>query len=100
MILGLLGKDRPMIKTVFLASVLVVLAVGCGSSMQQVETGNDMTAEQPASKADSPQESPPKMHPSWDQNRDGINDCEDDGSCDHTVDYSKPRKDTGAYLND
>ena len=32
------------------------------------------------------------LHPSWDINKDGLNDCEDDGSCDHTVDYSLPRK--------
>ncbi|WP_439134085.1 hypothetical protein [Pseudomaricurvus sp.] len=32
-----------------------------------------------------------RMHPSWDVNNDGVNDCEQDGSCDHTVDYSKPR---------
>ena len=32
-----------------------------------------------------------RMHPSWDTDADGINDCEKDGSCDHTVDYSKPR---------
>lgn len=31
------------------------------------------------------------MHPSWDANGDGINDCESDGSCDHTVDYTQPR---------
>lgn len=31
------------------------------------------------------------MHPSWDQNNDGINDCEDDGTCDDSVDYSAPR---------
>jgi hypothetical protein len=32
------------------------------------------------------------LHPSWDVNKYGVNDCEDDGSCDHTVDYSLPRK--------
>lgn len=32
-----------------------------------------------------------RMHPSWDTNNDSINDCESDGSCDHTIDYSKPR---------
>lgn len=31
------------------------------------------------------------LHPSWDVNKDGVNDCEDDGSCDHTIDYSLPR---------
>lgn len=31
------------------------------------------------------------MHPSWDANEDGINDCEDEGSCDDSVDYSQPR---------
>jgi len=32
-----------------------------------------------------------EMHPSWDNDGDGINDCEKDGTCDHTVDYSLPR---------
>lgn len=32
-----------------------------------------------------------RMHSSWDKNHDGLNDCETDGSCDHTVDYSKVR---------
>lgn len=30
------------------------------------------------------------MHPAWDRDGDGINDCESNGSCDHTVDYSQP----------
>jgi len=34
-----------------------------------------------------------RMHPSWDRNKDGINDCEDDGSCDDSIDYTKPRAD-------
>lgn len=33
-----------------------------------------------------------RMHQSWDVNKDGMNDCELDGSCDHTVDYTSPRK--------
>ncbi|MEQ5876135.1 hypothetical protein J3455_16485 [Pseudoalteromonas sp. NFXS39] len=32
------------------------------------------------------------MQPSWDVDGDGVNDCEKDGSCDHTVDYRLPRK--------
>ncbi len=32
------------------------------------------------------------MHPDWDQNQDGINDCEFDGSCDHTFDYTQSKK--------
>ena len=32
-----------------------------------------------------------KIDPSWDVDKDGINDCEKDRSCDHTVDYSIPR---------
>ena len=31
------------------------------------------------------------MHSSWDRNRDGVNDCEDEGSCDHTINYTEPR---------
>ena len=32
-----------------------------------------------------------RMHNSWDANNDGINDCESDGSCDHTINYNLPR---------
>ncbi|PKG38604.1 hypothetical protein [Psychromonas sp. Urea-02u-13] len=32
-----------------------------------------------------------RMHSSWDENSDGNNDCESDGSCDHTTNYSLPR---------
>ena len=32
------------------------------------------------------------MHHSWDINSDGINDCEENGSCDHTIDYTAPKK--------
>lgn len=31
------------------------------------------------------------MHPSWDSDGDGINDCEKDGSCDHSINYSQAR---------
>jgi uncharacterized protein len=33
----------------------------------------------------------PKMHPSWDADNDGVNDCENDGSCDDSINYSQPR---------
>lgn len=33
-----------------------------------------------------------KMHPSWDKNHDGINDCYDDNSCAKDIDYMSPRK--------
>lgn len=31
------------------------------------------------------------MHYTWDLDRDGFNDCKDDGSCDDSVDYSIPK---------
>jgi hypothetical protein len=31
------------------------------------------------------------MHFSWDQNNDGLNDCEGDATCDGNVDYTQPR---------
>jgi membrane-bound inhibitor of C-type lysozyme len=40
---------------------------------------------------ESPTTTAAKMHPSWDTNGDGINDCERAGNCDHTVDYTKAR---------
>lgn len=33
----------------------------------------------------------PTLHPSWDIDGDGINDCEKEGICDDLVDYSQPR---------
>ena len=33
----------------------------------------------------------PTMHPSWDTDGDGLNDCELDGTCDHTIDYTQPK---------
>jgi hypothetical protein len=35
---------------------------------------------------------PPTLHSTWDVNNDGSNHCENEGICDHTVDYSKARK--------
>jgi len=34
---------------------------------------------------------PKGMHPSWDVDKDGVNDCEKDGTCDDSVNYSLPR---------
>ncbi len=34
---------------------------------------------------------PNTMHPSWDIDKDSVNDCEKDGTCDDSVDYSLPR---------
>lgn len=32
-----------------------------------------------------------RMHPTWDADKDGINDCEKEGTCDDSVDYTLPR---------
>ncbi len=32
-----------------------------------------------------------KMHPSWDTNKDGINDCYESNSCSKEMDYMSPR---------
>ena len=33
-----------------------------------------------------------RIHPSWDSNNDGINDCQVAGNCDSSIDYSQPKK--------
>lgn len=39
-----------------------------------------------------PSSAPSKqMHPSWDADNNGVNDCETNGSCDHSIDYTQPR---------
>ena len=68
------------------ALLLTTMLYGCG--------------EQPAETASAPAQAPVQtnnaaaktMHPSWDLDQNGINDCENDGSCDHSVDYSQPRQ--------
>lgn len=32
-----------------------------------------------------------RMHSSWDKNQDGVNDCEMQDSCDHSIDYTQAR---------
>jgi uncharacterized protein len=55
------------------------------------------------SKAPISQSEPPptnRMHPSWDKDGNGINDCETDGSCDHSVDYTQARPEITAKTID
>lgn len=61
----------PNIKTLLVLLSVCGGLLSCSSSLQQVKHSN--------------------MHPSWDADGDGINDCEKQGSCDHNVDYTKPR---------
>jgi hypothetical protein len=37
------------------------------------------------------------MHTSWDQNKDWINDCETEGTCDDSIDYTKPKQEKTSY---
>ncbi len=61
---------------------LMIFVTACGKQPEPVIS--------PAATATS--STPTKtMHPSWDADQNGINDCEDDGSCDHSVDYTQPR---------
>jgi hypothetical protein len=40
---------------------------------------------------DSDIEGETKVHYTWDMNEDGVNDCEDNHTCDDSVDYTLPR---------
>ena len=52
-----------------------------------------MACEQKTTPAISSTSSSPSqlMHPSWDTDNNGINDCENNGSCDDSIDYTQPR---------
>ena len=67
------------------AAVIISTAALMAACNQQTE---DSHATSPSTSAAAVAKT---MHPSWDADQDGINDCENDGSCDHTVDYSQPR---------
>lgn len=67
----------------FIALLLLTALAGC----EQKTPASETTATAASESAQ-----PKRMHPSWDKDGDGINDCENDGSCDHTVDYTQPRQ--------
>jgi membrane-bound inhibitor of C-type lysozyme len=58
--------------------------------------GSDAPSAELAASSSSVTSSQPTMHPSWDADGDGINDCEKDNSCDDSTDYSQPRPATSA----
>jgi len=37
------------------------------------------------------------IHPSWDLDNDWVNDCEKNGTCDDSVDYTQPKQETTTY---
>lgn len=57
---------------------------------------NSATTTPVSSASSSAASSQQTLHPSWDADSDGINDCEKDGSCDHNIDYTQPRPATSA----
>lgn len=73
-----------MMKIQIYTSVLLLTAMLCGCGEQPAET-----ASAPAQTNNAAAKT---MHPSWDLDQNGINDCENDGRCDHSVDYSQPRQ--------
>ena len=58
-----------------------LLLVACGQKNTNIETSIPTSASAPNQ----------HMHPSWDADKNGVNDCETNGSCDHTIDYTQPR---------
>ncbi len=66
--------------TVLLGSLVLITA--CSKENSSNTTPPSTNSQPPAAKT---------MHPSWDADQDGMNDCENDGSCDDTIDYTQPR---------
>lgn len=57
----------------------------------QVRPGRIMTTSLEINTTSIDVETTATMHPSWDADEDGINDCEKDGTCDHTTDYTQAK---------
>jgi hypothetical protein len=64
----------------------------------QVRPGGIMTTSLEINTTSIDVETIAKMHPSWDMDNDGINDCEKDGTCDHTTDYTQAKTDIHVKL--
>ena len=72
--------------------VLVVLVGGCRTATLRTAPNDSSASDQAELDTEERVNAHHGMHPSWDRDGDGINDCENDGSCDHTVDYTQPRE--------
>lgn len=66
---------------------LTLLTIGSLSLIACEKKSTDIETSVPA-----PSSAPSKqMHPSWDADGNGVNDCETNGSCDDSIDYTQPR---------
>lgn len=66
---------------------LTLLTLGCLPLIACEQKSTEIETSVPA-----PSSAPGKqMHPSWDADNNGVNDCETNGSCDHSIDYTQPR---------
>ena len=71
-------------------STLFFALVALGS-LNACSPQSDITTSTTMSSAAAMEPAGKQMHSSWDVDNDGINDCEKDGSCDHSIDYTQPR---------
>lgn len=72
-----------------LALAALCLLFACGERTEVPAPANTPLSQPATAGTPAPQRA--RMHPSWDLDGDGVNDCERDGSCDHTQDYTRPR---------
>lgn len=63
---------------------------GC-NNCQKISNSNDVACTKMYCETYQKPECLDAMDPSRDQNNDGINDCESDGTCDDSIDYRQPK---------
>ncbi len=76
-------------KKVFFAVFLSVFLLGAVSG--EYNPDKSVSSDWPSTKMTTTSSESPSMHPSWDLDFDGINDCENLGTCDHTIDYTSAK---------
>lgn len=77
---------KPMRYFQLLVSLTVCISI---TACKPNDSGTTAAAENGSAAASTTQQ--PRFHPSWDANGDGVNDCEKEDSCDHSIDYTLPR---------
>lgn len=83
-----LEKNHELLVLIAVLNILILFAVLIFGGLMIMQSANTENSRETTMIM---KETKPSMHASWDVDGDGINDCEKEGTCDHTVNYSLPK---------
>lgn len=78
-------------RLITLSGLIVLLAACDPKTPEPTNIASSTPSVEAASSSSSTAIPVVRLHPTWDTDNNGVNDCETDNSCDDTVDYTKSR---------